>query len=345
MKITIPTSVAGVSILPSGISGPLAKLFGSKFSKETLTYPKNLGNDTARKHYIELKIFKTVAKTAQVSGTLQPATLKNTVEAATKIASDATLSGVAGDIYQGMTKAPTNEVASSTIALYIPDSVKVSYKAEYSDVSLTSALGTPYFMAQAGASFGEEVNKILKGGINANSLKNAVASNPYAMVALGKLIGNVAGGKENASADLLLRGVGRALNPQIQLLFKQVDLRTFSFDFTLTPYSKEEAEDIKKIVKALKRASAPEIDKSTSINGTGMFYKIPDQVEVRFMYDGKENNNVHKIARCVIEGIDVDYAPMGWITFNDGNPVQTKLSLKLKEIEIIDKTKMDEGNY
>jgi hypothetical protein len=74
-----------------------------------------------------------------------------------------------------------------------------------------------------------------------------------------------------------------------------------------------------------------------------MFYKIPDQLEVQFMYNGKRNENVPKIARCVIENVKVDYAPMGWITFNDGTPVQTKLTLELKEIEIIDKTRINQG--
>lgn len=342
MKITIPTSVAGISILPSGISGPLAKLYGNKFNKNTLFYPRNLGSDTARRHYIEFKIFETVAKTAQVNTSLPKANIENVTKAVTGLISEATVSGVVSDIYQGMTSTPTNQNATTTIALYIPDTVNVSYKPEYSDVSLTSTLGTPYFMAQAGASFGEEVNKILKGGLNANSLKNAVASNPYALAALGKLIGNVAGGKENASSDLLLRNIGRAINPQTQLLFKQVGLRKFQFEFTLTPYSQQEAEDIKKIIKAFKLASAPEIDDSTAISGTGMFYKVPDQVEVQFMYNGKRNENVHKISRCVIEGIDIDYAPIGWMTFNDGNPVQTKLVIQLREIEVIDKKRINE---
>jgi hypothetical protein len=61
------------------------------------------------------------------------------------------------------------------------------------------------------------------------------------------------------------------------------------------------------------------------------------------MYNGKRNEEVPKIARCVIEKVNINYAPMGWITFNDGTPVQTKLSIELKEIEIIDKTKINEG--
>jgi hypothetical protein len=340
MKITIPTSIAGASVLPSGISGPLAKLFGNKFDKNVLYYPRDLGTDSARKHYIEFKIFKNMPKAAQTSQNIQPATSLDLNNIGDKLGS--VLGDVGKYLYQGTTTSPVDQNAATTIALYIPDSVNVAYTSEYNDVNLTSALGSPYFLAQAGASFGNEVNKILKDGLNANSIKNAVGSNPYAMVALGKLIG-IAGGNGKDTADLLLRGIGRALNPQVQVLFKQVGLRKFQFEFTLTPYSSEESLYIKEIIKQLKLASAPEIDNSTAIEGTGMFYKIPDQLEVQFMYNGKRNENVPKIARCVIENVKVDYAPMGWITFNDGTPVQTKLTLELKEIEIIDKTRINQG--
>ena len=77
--------------------------------------------------------------------------------------------------------------------------------------------------------------------------------------------------------------------------------------------------------------------------GSGVFFKVPDQFGIEFYYNGTPNTSVHKITKCVLENINVDYAPMGWITFNDGNPVQTKLTLQFKEIEIVDKKKINEG--
>jgi hypothetical protein len=39
----------------------------------------------------------------------------------------------------------------------------------------------------------------------------------------------------------------------------------------------------------------------------------------------------------------VDYGPNGWATFNDGSPVQIKLTLQFKETVIVDKNKIKAG--
>jgi hypothetical protein len=41
----------------------------------------------------------------------------------------------------------------------------------------------------------------------------------------------------------------------------------------------------------------------------------------------------------------VDYATNGWITYPDGSPVQTRLTLSFKEIDIIDKKKIADGGF
>ena len=72
--------------------------------------------------------------------------------------------------------------------------------------------------------------------------------------------------------------------------------------------------------------------------------KVPDMFDIQFFYNGKINENVHRITRCVLENISVDYAPIGWVTYDGGQPVQTKLTLQFKEIEIVDKTRIRD-NY
>jgi hypothetical protein len=45
----------------------------------------------------------------------------------------------------------------------------------------------------------------------------------------------------------------------------------------------------------------------------------------------------------VLENINVDYGPNGWATFNDGSPVQIKLTLQFKETVIVDKNRIRAG--
>ena len=142
--------------------------------------------------------------------------------------------------------------------------------------------------------------------------------------------------------ELALKQVGQAINPQLQVLFKGIGFRSFQFDFLFTPYSQEESLRVKEIIKAFKLAAAPEI-KPTKVFDEGVFLDVPDIFGIEFFYKNKMNENVHRIGKCVLENINVDYAPNGWSTFNDGSPVQTRLTLQFKEIEIIDKRKINEG--
>ena len=40
---------------------------------------------------------------------------------------------------------------------------------------------------------------------------------------------------------------------------------------------------------------------------------------------------------CVLTGVNVDYTPNGFATYNDGYPVQTRLTLSFKETQMITK--------
>jgi hypothetical protein len=222
----------------------------------------------------------------------------------------------------------------------------VSYNAVYVEQSLTDALGTPYFLAQAGSSVIDAAENLTKGGTpSVANILNAAGNDPYVRQIAGTLLGKaglVADGQ--AVSQLLNRGIGQAINPQMQVLFQSVGFRTHQFDFTLTPYSAEEAQAIKNIIYEFKYASAPEINRNGVFGTQGMFFKVPDMFDIQFFYNGKINENVHKITRCVLENISVDYAPIGWVTYDGGQPVQTKLTLQFKEIEIVDKTRIRD-NY
>jgi hypothetical protein len=65
------------------------------------------------------------------------------------------------------------------------------------------------------------------------------------------------------------------------------------------------------------------------------------------MYNGKENPNIPRISTCVLQSIDVDYAPNGFSAYEvpgeqalpgrTGMPVAIRLSLNFKETEILTK--------
>jgi hypothetical protein len=109
--------------------------------------------------------------------------------------------------------------------------------------------------------------------------------------------------------------------------------------FTFTPYSKQEAETVKKIIEAFRAAAAPTINKGTG----GMFFIPPSVFNIKFLFKGKENKNVNKVTEAAIQTIDVNYAPNGWSTHADGAPVQTQMTISFKENALVDRNKIKEG--
>ena len=74
----------------------------------------------------------------------------------------------------------------------------------------------------------------------------------------------------------------------------------------------------------------------------------PSQFELTYMYRGDNNNYIPKIAKCVLENIDVDYSPKDKFTTlkpdNTGaSPQLINVSMQFKEMSIITKQSISEG--
>ena len=368
-------AIAGYNITSEGIKknplkGPLDALNENKFNKKSMKYPRNLMTDASRKHYVIFSLYEPLAKEPTGAGiTSISATKESAVEVA-RLGKDLVtpliegVSDIAGKVWNGdlstagakivkeigsatqkLTTARLNENCYATIALYTPDNMGLQQTVNYDDVSATSALGTAYFLGQAGVSITDKFKQMVaSGGVTSEKLINLIGNDPYLATEFGKTIESQSNkfGTGPGVTQLLLNRIGQAINPQVQVIFRQTDLRTFQFDFTLTPYSPEEADSIKEIVKTFRMAAAPQVQPNSTF-GTGIFFNVPHQFDITFMYEGEENQNVNKIARCVATSVGVNYAPMGWMTFDQGVPVQTKLSLQFKEIELIDRNRINEG--
>jgi hypothetical protein len=174
-----------------------------------------------------------------------------------------------------------------------------------------------------------------------------------------KNVGGSAGGREvggflaektglvnQGFTDLLLRDLGKALNPQIEMVYKRTQNRSFVFDFRMQPRSSKESGNIKKIIKEFKRYAAPSLT-----DEGGAYFNIPGQFDIEFMFKNEENKFIGKISTCVLENIDVNYSVAGaFATFDDGAPVDINLQLRFKEVdtltrELFDRFTDDEASF
>lgn len=354
ITISIPDQVSKFvnDNAPDAAKGPLSSLFGNNYTKTNFRYPADLGSNPARKHSIVFTVKKAIPPSAgdlAGVGTALSSAASNVSGATTDVLNkqgQAALDklGAAGkDLGTAITpftKTAVNRTNGSTIALYIPDSVNVSYSNAYdSDVSLSKSLGTPYFLAQGAASLIDAFKN--QGDMTVSGMASTVANDPYARSALAGVAGKLTG---TDLSRLAVNQLGKAQNPQLQVLFRGVDFRQFQFDFVFTPYSEAESKTIKEIIKTFKMAAAPKIT-SNGVFSQGLFLEIPETFDIDFYYGSSINYNVPKIGECVITDITVDYSPNGWSTFNDGSPTQIKMTLKLQETVIVDKTRIENEGF
>jgi hypothetical protein len=135
---------------------------------------------------------------------------------------------------------------------------------------------------------------------------------------------------------------GYPINPRVEILFSNTDQRQFAFEVMMAPHNREESIAVREIVKALRFYSAPEL--TTDVTGFIPLYIPPAEFDITFFTRGIENTNIPRINTCVLERIEVDYAPTGvYATFSNGHPVAVRLSMGFREIEPLHKLRILQG--
>ena len=146
---------------------------------------------------------------------------------------------------------------------------------------------------------------------------------------------------------LLSRDTGQVLNPNLELLFQGPTLRTFQFQFKMSPRNKEEADTVKRIIKTFKRRMAVKKE------STGLFLKAPNVFKIQYLKGMNVHNSINLIKVCALLNFSVDYTPNGtYMTFGGGengddeaSMVTYVLSMAFQEIEPIYDTDYDTFNY
>ena len=398
--------------------GPLAKLVGSQFEKNTYRYPLDIGN-ADKGHYLMIYIrqqtrtntkFKTGAfaggdqgfaaaatnlqnkAKVEIQGGLQAAQNKlNTAvggDLLNKINTSnlgGTISGFLGDAYNGvvgginnlfgqtgvtfggssvLTKSvidtsiknitnksflQTTELTTDAIALYMPDSLSYTYSQSYDQMELGNELGGKILAAGGSIAEGFKSGKdVTEAMIKGGSALTKTARNE--VVAGGFAVGGELLKSQNTARLGFTAFTGMVRNPMLEMIYKSPNFRTFSFDFIFYPRDEKEALEVQRIVERLRFHQAPE-------KAEGAFLMPPSEFDIKFYYGGTQNPNIPPISTCVLETINIDYAPNGFSAYEvpnefqpslgrTGMPVAMKVSLAFKETTYLTKDdfRFKEGN-
>ena len=375
MGITVlPTNIGGVSL--NSIASPLASLINGSQKMTNLMYPSDLGSNPTMGHAVIIQAYdyktevgaallkaavgaasaaqQTASSQAPTTGTYT--TLGNAVSTA--------VSGVvgavknSGDLFSSVLDAPNYSPQKKTIpytrvSLFMPETQVINYQSNYTPVSVTKELGIPGFISHALSD--AQKNQLKDTGMAYAA--SAISSSLSAFVS-----------KNGELGELMLQGAGLVKNPQIQLLFTSVEPRTFQLDFLMTPKSAAEAETIKNICDSMAFYSLPGIAGGQQ-GQDGQFFTPPQVFSVDFQFLGGSgilnqiSNTLNSalnstglnvltsgstitggapaktfsVNDCFLTSVNVDYAPNGWAAYNDGYPVQTRLTLNFSETTTITK--------
>ena len=127
---------------------------------------------------------------------------------------------------------------------------------------------------------------------------------------------------------------GTIFNPNMELLFNGPTLRSFKFQFKMTPRNDDEMKQIKSIIRSFKKNMSPKTV-TTKENAAGTLYlKTPSIFELTYMQGGKKHNFLHNFKQCFLENMSVNYTGEGtYSTYDDGTPISMIMDLQFKETE------------
>jgi len=225
-----------------------------------------------------------------------------------------------------------NKVKSQTqsIILPIPSNIQDGNSVTY------GGSGLDFFTAQAlgivqGAQYNAETQNIGTALVNALKSTAGVGADPRVqdrfLRGLRVQAANLFGGNLTVS-QLIARETGQVIDPNMELFFEGVNLRTFKFSFKMTPRNKDEADNVKRIIRTFKRNMAPQVN--------DIFLDTPNIFELTYMKGKNAHPFLHKFKQCALTDMSVNYTGDGtYSTYGDGTPVSMIMDLSFKELEPI----------
>lgn len=134
--------------------------------------------------------------------------------------------------------------------------------------------------------------------------------------------------------SILARGFGVIPNSNTELLFNNVSLRTFEFNWRMSPRDEREAREVKKIIRFFKQGMAAKTVTSQA-GERSLYLGSPNVFRLQYRTAGGEIiEGVNRIKPCAVVGTSVNYTPDGqWSAYDEGQPVSCTLSVNMSELE------------
>ena len=154
------------------------------------------------------------------------------------------------------------------------------------------------------------------------------------------------------TGDVFSGTQGVVRNPNVEVLFQQMNLRTFDLGFKMSPYNKRDELHIQQMIRAFKRCLLPSYSIGKIFNQESeaiqaAFIKVPKLVQVAYMRGSNLHPFLPKYKLCALTDVNVNFTPdNNYATFNQaGGPVAYELKLNFMETKLVFSEEIASGNH
>ena len=154
----------------------------------------------------------------------------------------------------------------------------------------------------------------------------------------GSLLANRLVSKLNTSAGLGVTNATRIqVSPNTRSIFKQVNIREWSFTFQMIPTSEEESIIIENIIDFFRMEQLPV---ELGAGGVSMAYRFPNLMTIQANYTSEEGGSIPIITRFLpayLQAVDVSYNTTAMSFYDNGKYHDATMSLKFIEYRPLNK--------
>ena len=230
---------------------------------------------------------------------------------------------------------PTRRL-DTCIAMYMPAALNVTYGSDYQDQAISPLASGAVDTVQ---NFLE--TKSVQSAFEAGKAKLTDDIKRRTLLATLGLVDalGISGAREAFEI-----AAGEVITDRMELAFKNVRRRQFVYNFKMLPKNSREADEIRNIIKMFQVNMLPEMKRGRQLTTMN----FPNTFDIRYMYNGSDNDYIHRVSTCVLTDMTVTYGGDRFKTFTPHNTqgapvVETSMNLTFKELELITRERALEG--
>ena len=227
------------------------------------------------------------------------------------------------------------------VALYLNNKPRTEYAANWADTDLGMFGGITSEAAKALGGIFTGNGDGMAGRVDAaiGALKNVTgAGAALALNNADKALSDLGGGASAAVSAFS----GTAINPFKSQLFKNMNFRTFNFDYTFIPKNDREKDQVFEIIDLFKYYMHPVLGEEK------FFVSYPAEFQIEFHYkDEGPNTHLFRTSSCALTNMKVEYGGSDFITLKGtaGAPSEISMSLTFLELELIYRDRIQQAGF